>query len=274
MRYVWIVGMAFLMACGGEKVQPAEEFFIEKENYAKWLEDEIGGKLAWRSLSEFDKGDSKLAAWAGYYDGKPLLVRLFAPGERGTKWWIYSDTGTNKVVFFKEESVQDSKIVKNRFAYRGDSLSMAMSGNNPYESTTGENDFRLKYAEVDALVKEAVSAVEKDIPILSEEANAARRENAQFYATGGKNSWSLVINPSLSQVTLRQPGAEDRKFGFDVPVTGPKNESIYNFNSLNGKIEVSIFGKACGVNDGKSYPYTVVVVDGAKSFAGCGVLLQ
>jgi hypothetical protein len=274
MKYILTVFTVFLMACGGEKVQPPEEYFIETEKYSKWLHDEIGGKLAWRSLSEFNKGDNKMAVWAGYFKGKPLMARLVSPGEYGTKWWIYGDTATGKVVFFKEETEQGGKMVQNRFSYRGDSISMAMSGNVSYKSQYGENDFRMKYAEVEALMKEVIASVEKDIPILSTEANAARRDNAQFYATGGKNSWSLVINPSLSSVTLKEPGSEDRTFGYDVPVTGPKNESIYNFNSLKGKIEVSIFGKACGVGDGKSYPYTVVVVDGSKSFAGCGVLLQ
>ncbi len=274
MKYLGFIFFLAIMACGGEKAQPPEEFFAEKESYAKWLHDQIGGKLAWRSLSEFSVGNSKMAAWAGYLDGKPLMVRLVAPGEYGTKWYFFSDTATGKIVFFKEEAERDGKIVQNRFSYRGDSLSMAMSGNGEYKAINEGGDFRIKYSEADALMKEVIAAVEKDIPVLSAEANAARRENAQFYATGGKNSWSMVINPSLSLVTLSQPGAEDRKFGYDVPVTGPKNESIYTFNSLNGKIEVSIFGKACGVRDGKSYPYTVVVADGTKSYAGCGVLLQ
>lgn len=274
MRYAWILFLVLIISCGGEKVQPPEEHFIAQETYAKWLEEQIGGKLAWRSIPEFTNGGQKMAAWVGYENNKPLIVKLMGAGEYSTKWWIFADTATAKVVFMKEETEREGKIVRNRLAYRGDSLSMAMSGNNPYTSPSGEADFRVKYNEVDGLMKQVIAAVEKDIPVLSAEANAARRENAQFYATGGKNKWSLVINPSLSSVTLREPGTGDRKFGYDVPVTGPKNESIYTFNSLNGKIEVSIFGKACGVQDGKSYPYTVVVVDGQKSSAGCGVLLQ
>lgn len=274
MKYLGFIFLLAIMACGGEKAQPPEEFFAEKESYSKWLHDQIGGKLAWRSLSEFSVGDKKMAAWAGYLNGKPLMVRLIAPGDYGTKWFIFSDSATGKIVFFKEETEMDGKIVQNRFSYRGDSLSMAMSGNGEYKAINGDGDFRIKYSEVDALMKEVIAAVEKDIPILSAEANAARRENAQFYATGGKNSWNLVINPSLSQVIFKEPGAEERKFGYDVPVTGPKNESIYTFNSLKGKIEVSIFSKACGGGDGKNYPYTVVVSDGGKSSAGCGVLLQ
>jgi hypothetical protein len=151
---------------------------------------------------------------------------------------------------------------------------LALASNDPYVSPYGDSDFRLKANEVDALYKEVIAAVEQDVTELSSEANAARKENAQFYATGGLKSWGIVINPSISVVTLTEPGSEPRKFGFDSPVTGPNNESIYTFNSLNGKIEVSIFGKACGSNDGRNYPYTVVVKDGAKSFAGCGVLLQ
>jgi len=268
-----IFGLVLAITACGEKVQPAEEYQVEKESYAKWVEDKVGSILAWRSLSEFNKGDSKFAAWVGYIDDKPMMVRLFAPGEYGTKWWIYADTANGKPVFFKEETEKEGRMVRNRFSYRGDSLALAMGGNEAYKPVS-DLDFRMKYAEVDALMKEVIAAVEKDIPILSPEANAARRENAQFFATGGNDSWTLVINPSKSSVTLKQPGTEERKFGYDVPITGPKNESIYTFNSLKGKIEVSIFGKACGVGDGKSYPYTVVVVDASKSFAGCGVLLQ
>jgi hypothetical protein len=202
------------------------------------------------------------------------MVKLFTLPDFTTKWWIYADSATGKVFYFKEEIQKDGKKTLNRFAYNGDSMVMALASNDPYVSAYGDNDFRLKPAEVNTLMGETIAAVEQDLEVLSTEANTARKENAQFFATGGKGSWSLVINPSTSSVVYRVPGAEDRKFGYDVPVTGPKNESIYNFNSLNGKIEVSIFGKACGSSDGRSYPYTVVLMDGAKSSAGCGVLLQ
>jgi hypothetical protein len=273
MKYFSLIAVVVLLACG-ENVKPPETFHAEVENYAKWVDDKVGSVLAWRYNPDFVKGDNKMDAWVGYVEGKPLLVRLWAKGGEGDKWWIYADTATGKVIYFKEETVLEGRGVRNRFSYRGDSVAIAFASNDPYKSPYGENDFRLKPVEIDNLVKEAIAVVEKDIDKLPEGANAARKENAQFYATGGKNSWSLVINPSISSVVLRQPGAEDRKFGYDVPITGPKNESIYNFNSLKGKIEVSIFGKACGVADGRSYPYTVVIVDGTKSFAGCGVLLQ
>ena len=274
MKYLSWVAVLLFMSCGGEKVQPAEEHLAESENYAKWVDDKVGSRLAWRSISKFEKGDNQMAAWVGYIDGKAALVRLFSQGENQEKWWIYPDSATGKVLFFKEETPRDGKMVRNRISYRGDSVAIAMTSNEAYVSPYGDNDFRLKAAEVQALMDEAIVAVEADVKALSPEANAARRENAQFFATGGRNSWSLVINPSISTVTYRQPGAEDRKFGYDVPVTGPKNESIYTFNSLNGKIEVSIFGKACGSTDGRNYPYVVVIVDGSKSSAGCGVLLQ
>ncbi len=274
MKYLSFFLFIALIACGGEKSVPPEAYMANAENFAKWVDEQVEGKLAWRSLSEYNRGDSKLAAWVGYMEGKPAMVKLYSLPDFATKWWIYTDSATGKILYFKEETDKDGKKVRNRFSYNGDSVVMALATNDPYQSPYGENDFRLKPTEVQKLMQETIAAVEQDIKVLSPEANAARRENAQFYATGGKNSWSLVINPSLSSVILRQPGSEDRKFGYDVPVTGPKNESIYTFNSLNGKIEVSIFSKACGVQDGKSYPYTVVIVDAAKSFAGCGVLLQ
>lgn len=274
MKYLSFFLLIGLIACGGEKSVPPETYMANTENYAKWVDEKVEGSLAWRSLSEYDRGDSKLAAWVGYREGKPAMVRLYSLPDYATKWWIYTDSATGKVLYFKEESKTDGKKVTNRFAYNGDSVIMAMASNNVYQSQNGDNDFRLKPSEVQKLMQETITAVEQDLKVLSPEANAARKENAQFFATGGKNSWMLVINPSKSAVVFSQPGADERKFGYDVPVTGPKNESIYTFNSLNGKIEVSIFGKACGSSDGRSYPYTVVIVDGAKSSAGCGVLLQ
>lgn len=274
MKYLSLIGILFLMACGGEKSVPPETYLANAESYAQWVDEKVGGTLAWRSLSEYDRGDNKFAAWVGYREGKPAMVRLYSLPDYATKWWIYTDSATGKVLYLKEEEEKEGRKVRNRFAYAGDSLILALASNDPYVSPHGDNDFRLKGAEIEKLVQETIAAVEQDLKELSPEANAARRENAQFYATGGKNSWSLVINPSISSVTFLQPGAEERKFGYDVPITGPKNESIYTFNSLNGKIEVSIFGKACGSSDGRSYPYTVVIVDGTKSIAGCGVLLQ
>ncbi len=273
MRYFLMLMVPLWMACG-EHVKPPETHHAEAEQYAKWVDEKVEGVLAWRYNPDFAKGDQKMDAWVGYVEGKPLLVRLWAKGGEGDKWWIYADTATGKIIYFKEETDREGKRVRNRFSYRGDSVALAFASNDPYQSPFGDQDFRLKPLEVEKLMKEAITIVEADIPKMPDEANAARKENAQFYATGGKNSWSLVINPSISSVVFRQPGAEDRKFGYDVPITGPKNESIYTFNSLKGKIEVSIFSKACGIGDGRSYPYTVVVADGAKSFAGCGVLLQ
>lgn len=274
MKHILWIFLLGLVACGGEKVQTPEEYMTETDQYAKWVDEKVSGTLAWRSLSEFNKGDSRLAAWVGYVDGKPLMVRLFTQPGNETKWWLFADSATGKVNFFKEEAPIDGKQVRNKFAYSGDSLVLAQTSNEPYISPNTDLDFRLKPTEVQALFNETVAAVEADLKYLSPEANAARRENAQFFATGGKNSWTVVINPSISQVTFTEPGKEPRKFGYDRPTTGPKNESIYIFNSLNGKIDVSIFGKACGSSDGRNYPYTVVVQDAGKSFAGCGVLLQ
>lgn len=274
MKHLWILALPLMMACGGEKTEPPETYHAEAEKYAKWVEEKVGSVLAWRYNPDFVKGDNKMDAWVGYVAGKPLLVRVWAKGGEGDKWWMYADTATGKVKYFKEETVLDGKGIRNRFSYRGDSVALAFASNEPYKSPYGDQDFRLKPVEVETLMKEVIARVESDIEKLPAGANAARKENAQFYATGGPKSWSLVINPSLSSVVLSQPGSEDRKFGYDVPVTGPKNESIYTFNSLNGKIEVSIFSKACGVADGRSYPYTVVVADGTRSYAGCGVLLQ
>lgn len=274
MKYFPFIAAMLLMACGGDKVKPAETFHAETTSYAKWADNEVGKGLAWRYNPEFEKGDKKMDAWVGYIAGKPIIIRLWAKGGEGDKWWIYADTATGKVVYFLEETVLDGRGVRNRISYRGDSVALAFTSNDPYKSADAANDFRLKPVELEKLMKEAITVVEADIDKLPAEANAARKENAQFYATGGRNSWSLVINPSTSSVVLRQPGAEERKFGYDVPITGPKNESIYSFNSLKGKIEVSIFSKACGVSDGRSYPYTVVIADGTQSYAGCGVLLQ
>jgi hypothetical protein len=272
-RFLWILVLGFV-ACGGEKVKTPDEYMTEADQYAKWVDEKVSGTLAWRSLSEFNRGDSKMAAWVGYINGKPLMVRLFRLPDNETKWWLFADTTDGKVKFMKEEAPLGDKMVRNKFAYKGDSLVLAQTSSEPYKSPYGELDFRLKAKEVNVLFAEAVAAVEADLKYLSPEANAARRENAQFYATGGKNSWTLVINPSISQVKFTEPGKEPRMFGYDVPTTGPKNESIYIFNSLNGKIDVSIFGKACGSSDGRNYPYTVVVEDAGKSIAGCGVLLQ
>jgi uncharacterized membrane protein len=274
MKYLSPIALLFLIACGGEKVEPAENHFAGAEAYATWVDETVGSKLAWRSNSSIVKGDTEWAGWVGYVNGKPAMVRLYGQGDNNSKWWIYPDSATGKVLFFKEEVQREGKTVRNRFAYRGDSLGLGMALNDPYVSTDDGRDFRVKFADVQALYDETVQAVEADVKYLSPAANEARKENAQFFATGGEKSWSVTINPSISAVTLKQPGAEDRKFGYDVPTTGPKNESIYIFNSLNGKIQVSIFSKECGSSDGRNYPYTVVVEDAGKSLAGCGVLLQ
>lgn len=265
---------ATLMACNTEYAVPPENFLASAESYATWADEKVGKQLSFRSISEYKEGDNVFSAKVGYIDNKPTVVIL--NGLQGTddKRWFYADSATGKLLYFKEETSVDGKQVRNRISYRGDSVAYALATNDPYVSANPDADFRVKYAEAQAAMTNAIAAVEQDVKELSPEANAARRENAQFFATGGKNSWTLTINPSTSTVLWKQPGAEDKKFGYDVPRTGPKNESVYTFNSLNGKIEVAIFSRPCNSSDDRKYPYTVAIQENGKTVNGCGVLLQ
>lgn len=263
-----------LAACGGPDVVPPENYLAEAEAYAQRVDEKVNGTLAYRSLPEYNTGDNAWSPMVGYRDNKPAVIKMLGINGNNAKWWIYPDSVTGKVYYFKEETKLNDKSVRNRIAYRGDSVALALASNDPYVSPTGAGDFRLKPAEVETLIAAVIKAVETDVKELTAEANAARRENAQFYATGGKNAWNLVVNPSKSEVILRVPGEEDKRFGYDVPKTGTSNESIYTFNSLNGSIEVAVFSKPCSSNDDRKYPYTVTVKAKDKQYSGCGVLLQ
>lgn len=263
-----------LAACGGPDVVPPENYLAEAEAYAQRVDEKVNGTLAYRSLPEYNTGDNAWSPMVGYRNNKPAVIKMLGINGNNAKWWIYPDSVTGKVYYFKEETKLNDKSVRNRIAYRGDSVALALASNDPYVSHTGAGDFRLKPAEVETLIAAVIKAVETDVKELTAEANAARRENAQFYATGGKNAWNLVVNPSKSEVILRVPGEEDKRFGYDVPKTGTSNESIYTFNSLNGSIEVAVFSKPCSSNDDRKYPYTVTVKAKDKQYSGCGVLLQ
>lgn len=273
-KLTFVLLTAAFAACESEYVMPPENFLAEAESYASWADEKVGKQLSYRSISEYTLGDNIYSARVGYIEDKPAVVML--SGLEGTtdKWWLYPDSATGKLLYFKEETTIEGRAVRNRIAYRGDSVAYALSTNDPYVSADPAQDFRLQYAAVSTAMQNILAAVEEDVKVLSPEANAARRENAQFFATGGKNSWMLTINPSKSTVTFIQTGAEERKFGYDRPRTGPSNESIYTFASLNGKIEVSIFSKPCNSSDNRKYPYTVTVKDDGKTVSGCGVLLQ
>jgi uncharacterized membrane protein len=274
MKKLLVAVSILLAACGGPDIVTPETYLAEAEAYAQRVDEKVNSTLAYRSLPEYNTGDKSWSAMVGYRDNKPAVIKMIGINGNNAKWWIYPDSLSGKAYYFKEETRLNDKLVRNRIAYRGDSVALALASNDPYESPTGAADFRLKPAEVETLIDAVIKAVEADVKELTAEANAARRENAQFYATGGKNAWNLVINPSKSEVILRVPGKDEKRFGYDVPKTGTSNESIYTFNSLNGSIEVAIFSKPCNSNDGRKYPYTVTVKDKDKEYSGCGVLLQ
>lgn len=264
----------FLASCGGETTVPAESFMAEAEAYANRVDEKVGSELAYRTVPEFQWADKDWNAMVGYRNGNPAVIRLLGLNGNKSKWWMYPDSTSGKIVYLKEEVEADGRIVRNRIAYRGDSVALALASNDPYVSQDPAGDIRLKAGEIDTFMKSLVEKVEQDLKELTPEANAARRENAQFFATGGKNSWMLVVNPSLSAVTFTEPGKEPRKFGYDVPRTNEANESVYSFGSLNGKLQLTVISKACNSSDDRKYPYTVVIKDGDRSLNGCGVLLQ
>ncbi len=268
------IGVLFLVACGGgETALPPENYLAEAEAYAKRVDEKVGSQLAYRSLPEYKFGENLWSAKVGYAEGKAVSLQLLGVAGNADKMWFYPDSASGKLLYFKEETRVEDKKVRNRIAYRGDSVAYALASNDPYVSG-GSSDFRVSAAEAESAMKTIIAAVEEDIKGLSAEANEARKQNAQVFATGGKNSWTLIINPSISSAILSQPGAEERKFGYDVPKTGPSNESIYTFNSLEGKLEVSLFTTPCNSNDDRKYPYTISIKDGDKTLKGCGTLLQ
>ncbi len=269
-----LIALVFLAACGGENGVPAETFMAQSEAYAKRVDDKVGSELAYRSIPEFLWEEEEWNAMVGYRDGKPAVVRLLGINGNMSKWWMYPDSISGKIVYLKEEVQNDGRVVRNRIAYRGDSVALALASNDPYVSADAVDDIRLDAAGIDVFMKSMVEKVEQDLKELTEEANAARRENAQFFATGGRNSWALTVNPSQSTVTFNEPGKEPRKFGYDVPRTNDKNESVYTFASLNGKIEFTVIAKPCSSSDDRKYPYTVILKDDNRSLEGCGVLLQ
>ena len=261
-----------LIACGSEPTFNAEEYFVQAETTAKDLDAEVGKTLALRSLPGFKQGDNTWDAQVGYVANKPALVKLLGSGGTVGKLYVYLDTATGKPLFMREETRNaDGKGVLNRFAYNQDSLVMGITGTNPY-SPAGEADFRVKLAEMNAITKAAITAVEADRPDLPKGANEARKENAQFYAFGP--NWQMTVNPSIKKVYASFDGPETKIFNYSVPATGPNGETLYNFPALNEKLEVTIVSKYCQAKDGKSYPYTVQVKIGGKTYSGCGVLLQ
>jgi uncharacterized membrane protein len=264
------VALVTLMACGGAPKIVPEEFFVNAENQAKAMDEAVGKKLALRSLPGYTRGDAKYDAQVGYVEDKPAIVKLFAEGE---KWWIYLDTANSKVLFLKEEARNaEGKGVLNRFAYSPDSLIMGVTGKDPYKPA-GPSDIRLKSAELTALAMEAIKAVEADRSDLPAAANAARRENAQFFAFGSRPDWDMVINPSIKKVLVKW-GGENKIFNYAVPSTGPLGETIYDFRNMDDKLTVTIMSKWCQGSDGKAYPYSVVAELNGKAVGGCGVLLQ
>jgi uncharacterized membrane protein len=272
-KYIWLAASLLLAACG-PSIDP-EAYLEERTAQAAAVDDAVNSKLAFRSLSDYTRGDQKWNVQVGYVGGKPVLLKMFAADSRQQKWWIYTDTATGKVNFLKEETAgKDGKGVRNVFGYLDTALIVSKAGQNPYEAVDA-NDFRLKAAEVNKVYSEVLAAVEADRPDLSKAANDARRQNAQFFAAGNEPGWSLVINPSKGEVVYTGDyGKETKSFGYTSPDQGPSGESIYEVRSLKENMRITIASKWCTDDAGKVYPYTVGIELNGKSYAGCGILLQ
>jgi hypothetical protein len=262
-----------LLGCKSGGLTP-QEHLENADGYAQWADSTADYSLAFRTLSGYKHNNEMWNLKIGYGEKGPIVIRMMAADDRADKHWIYLDSATGKVVSFKEETRgADGKGVRNRFVYEGDSVVASATGQNPYKPEG--DDWRMKGAELNKLAQTLIGTVEADRPDLTPPANAARRQNAQFYALGPRNSFTIIINPSLSSViTTWDGGKTELKFGYSYPSTGPLGESIYEFGSLKDKLQVSIFSKYCGMGDGKNYPYTIEAKLNGKVYAGCGVLLQ
>jgi uncharacterized membrane protein len=272
--FYWLAAGLLLAGCGGASIDP-EIYQEEQTTQAAAVDEEVNKSLSYKSLADYARGSEKWNVQLGYVSGKPALLKMSAVDNRQVKWWIYADTATGQVSLLKEETAgKDGKGVRNLFGYKDTALIFSKAGQVAY-APADAGDFRLKAAEVNKLYQEVKAAVEADRPDLTAPANAARKENAQFYAAGNKPDWSLVINPSKNQVLLTlNNGAESKSFGFNNPEQGPMGESIYELRSLQENMKVTIASKYCVDASGKVYPYTVAVQYQNKAYTGCGILLQ
>lgn len=262
-----------LAGCGG-KIDP-EQYQEQRTTEAATIDETVAGMAAWRSLSEYSRGDQLWDVKVGYVEGKPAMVKMIAADNRQTKWWIYIDTASGKVNFLKEETAgKDGKGVRNLFGYKDTALIFAKAGMEPYQPVN-EMDFRMKADEVNKVFKEVVAAVEADRPDLSKAANDARRKNAQVFAAGNEPGWSLVINPSMKAIDFNTNYGEEKKsFPYMSPTEGPLGESIYDVRLNEDRLKITIASKYCVDDSGKVLPYSVVIVYNGKNLTGCGVPLQ
>jgi uncharacterized membrane protein len=272
--YYWLAAGLLVAGCGGPSIDP-ETYLNDRITQAENVDNAVAKHLSYRTLSGYTRNNEKWNVQAGYVDGKAAVVKMSAADGRQAKWWIYTDSATGKANFFKEETADKSgKGVRNMFGYKDTSLIVAKAGPNQYQPA-GPGDFRMKAAEVNKLLQEVLTAVEADRADLPKAANDARKQNAQFFAAGLKPVWTLVINPSQSQITYASgDGTDTKKFGYNAPDQGPLGESIYDLKSMDDKMKVIITSKWCTDGAGKVYPYTVVIQYKDKSYSGYGVLLQ
>lgn len=272
-QIIWAAIALLMVGCGGKTTLNPEESMVNAEKYAHTIDSLVAKKLSIRSLSDFKIIDRTWAVQIGYVDGKVAVVKMKATDGVASRWWLYPDTATGKILYFKEETIREEKAVRNRIVFNeNDSALLALASNQPYQAQ-GTKDIRLNGKALGEMLLQTIQGVEADRSDLSKEVNAARRENAQMVAEGA--DWFMVVNPSTGQVSFTKTGSTPMLFVYSNPDSGPNNESLYSFNSeSNGRLELTVVSKYCYNRQGKAYPYTVVVKVGGKSVAGCGLPLQ
>lgn len=264
------LSLLFLIGCA-DSFDP-QLYLEELQTQAGMAEEDVATTLAIRSLPAMPWQGGNWDAQIGFVDDIPAFIRMTNTANKENKIWWSLDTANGKVLLIDEDAVDASgKSVRRLLAFKDDSLVLAKQGEGIYQAA-GTADFRSSGAAANKAAHEIMALINADRSDLSAGANAARKRNAQFYASG--KGWGLALNPSIKQVLFTEGSNPEQSFGYALPSTGPNNESLYAVRNLKEKMNFSIVSIPCTDANGRIYPYTVEATYKGKTFKGCGSIIQ
>lgn len=271
MKTFWAAVALLLVISCGQSFDP-QGYSLEMEKKAAAYEEEVATTLAIKSLPGMELMGTTWDAQIGYVDDIPAFVRMTATNQKEHKMWWCLDTATGKLAMLEENTFgPDSQSVRRVFLYHHDTLVLSQTEQENYTSS-GPDDFRPSFARANQMATNLQRLISADRSDLSAAANAARKRNAQFFASG--KGWGLALNPSIKQVLFTGNDGVEHSFGYNLPTTGANGESQYAVRNLKEKLNFSITSQACNGADGRLHPYSVSVSYNGKTYTGCGSIIQ
>lgn len=258
-------------------------------SYVGDVDEKIGAQYRTLAVHNYMHGDNAAGIVAVFNDhNQPLRVYIYPEGKQvdeQRETWLYLDSLSGKPVLLREIVTTKDSVTENSFYFGNNTLlqaetraakdlpSLEAAGFAPYQSATGQDNYRLRPSAVDSLVKEVLQVVEADRKDLSKEANLMRKQGAAYWGTGNEPGWSIAVIPNKKIFFNFNYGENKYEFPCNDAQKGDRETMEFNTRSDGHTLLAKFENRRCTDDADIMHPMTVTVTFDGKTYQGCGLSL-